>query len=274
MEEDGTITNTFIVPAKYMWIVKTNYIHKNYDGTILLDWGTQTEVYTETESKTITVDPADYALCPQDGLTYSLDTSKTNITSVELENENYLYELVLNYILIEEQPPAPPTPPAPPSSDTYLNVKKVWVGDNEDIRPESIDVQLLRDGEAYGDSVTLNEENGWKASWSGLSKSYDWSVEEVEIPVGYTSAVTNAGKNWTITNTLDVIEIPEEDIPQTDLPDEEPELEDIFEEDIPLADVPKTGDATALWMAMNALSGTALAGVSLLGRKKREDEEI
>jgi hypothetical protein len=29
-----------------------------------------------------------------------------------------------------------------------------------------------------------------------------------------------------------------------------------------------------MWLALNALSGTALAGVSILGRKKREDEEI
>lgn len=115
---DGTITNTFVVPVKYMWIVKTNYVHKNYDGTILLDWGTQTEVYTEAESKTITVDPADYAVCPQDSLTYQLDTSKMNVTSVELSEENQLYELVLNYILTEEEPYIPPyVPPYIPPVD-------------------------------------------------------------------------------------------------------------------------------------------------------------
>lgn len=115
---DGTITNTFVVPVKYMWIVKTNYVHKNYDGTILLDWGTQTEIFTEEESKTITVDPADYAVCPQDNLTYQLDTSKTNVTSVELEEENQLYELVLNYILVEEAPYVPPyIPPYIPPVD-------------------------------------------------------------------------------------------------------------------------------------------------------------
>ena len=56
--------------------------------------------------------------------------------------------------------------------------------------------------------------------------------------------------------------IPEEDVPQVDIP----------EEDIPMADVPKTGDASALWMMMSVLSGTGLAGVTFLGRKKRDEE--
>ena len=48
-------------------------------------------------------------------------------------------------------------------------------------------------------------------------------------------------------------------------------LEEILEEEVPLASVPHTGDAVALWMALSALSGTGLAGVTFLGRKKRED---
>ncbi len=116
--EDGTITNTYVVPAKYMWIVETKYVHKNYDGTMLLECDTQTEIFTEAEAKTITVNPADYAVCPQDNLTYQLDTSQENITSVELVNENQLYKLVLNYILVEEAPYVPPyIPPVDPPVD-------------------------------------------------------------------------------------------------------------------------------------------------------------
>ena len=50
-----------------------------------------------------------------------------------------------------------------------------------------------------------------------------------------------------------------------------PGMEEIPEEEVPLAAVPKTGDASALWLALSALSGAGLAGVSLLGRKKREE---
>ena len=44
---------------------------------------------------------------------------------------------------------------------------------------------------------------------------------------------------------------------------------DIFDEDVPLADAPKTGDISALWIAV---SGICAAGMVVLG-KKREDEE-
>ena len=57
------------------------------------------------------------------------------------------------------------------------------------------------------------------------------------------------------------VEIPEEDVPLVEIPEEE----------VPLVDVPKTGDASALWLMMSVLSGTGLAGVSILGRKKREE---
>ena len=71
--------------------------------------------------------------------------------------------------------------------------------------------------------------------------------------------------------------IPEDPVPLTPIPEEpviipeEPEFEEILDEEIPLADVPKTSDASTLWLALSALSGTSLAGVSLLGRKKREE---
>ena len=42
---------------------------------------------------------------------------------------------------------------------------------------------------------------------------------------------------------------------------------EIPEEDVPLADVPATGDISALWMALSALSGAGL----VLTCKKRED---
>lgn len=72
-------------------------------------------------------------------------------------------------------------------------------------------------------------------------------------------------------------DIPTTDIPTTDIPDEDEPLTDIPttdipDEDVPLSDIPKTGDISALWLALAALSGTGLAGVSLLGRKKQDEE--
>jgi LPXTG-motif cell wall-anchored protein len=62
-------------------------------------------------------------------------------------------------------------------------------------------------------------------------------------------------------NPAPEVEIPEEDVPLVEIPEEE----------VPLVDVPKTGDASALWLMMSVLSGTGLAGMSILGRKKREE---
>jgi LPXTG-motif cell wall-anchored protein len=59
--------------------------------------------------------------------------------------------------------------------------------------------------------------------------------------------------------------------PEVVIPDEDVPLVEIPEEEVPLVDVPKTGDASALWLMMSVLSGTSLAGVSILGRKKREE---
>lgn len=64
-------------------------------------------------------------------------------------------------------------------------------------------------------------------------------------------------------------DLPEEETPTTELPEEPTELPD---EETPLAEVPETGDMSALWLAMTALSGTGLAGVTFLGRKKRDEE--
>lgn len=76
-----------------------------------------------------------------------------------------------------------------------------------------------------------------------------------------------------------VIEIPEEPVPlvpPTQVDEENAEIPEeiveIPEEEVPLADVPKTDDASALWMVLSALSGTSLAGVSFLGRKKYEED--
>ena len=67
-------------------------------------------------------------------------------------------------------------------------------------------------------------------------------------------------------------DIPSTDIPDGDTPTTDVPGTDLDDPDVPLADVPKTGDASALWLALSALSGTGLAGVTFLGRKKHDEE--
>ncbi|MGN0133495.1 MAG: Cna B-type domain-containing protein, partial [Anaerotignum sp.] len=66
-------------------------------------------------------------------------------------------------------------PGVPGSSEITRKVLKVWKDNgNEKNRPQKITVQLLRDGKVY-DTVTLNAQNNWRYTWSGLSKKYHWT---------------------------------------------------------------------------------------------------
>ena len=65
---------------------------------------------------------------------------------------------------------------------------------------------------------------------------------------------------------------PTTDVPGTDIPDEDTPTTEIPEEDPPMAEAPKTGDFSALWLALTGLSGSGLAAVTFLGRKKRDEE--
>lgn len=83
-------------------------------------------------------------------------------------------------------------------------VEKKWVGP----AAERATVRLLADGEDAGQSIELNESNGWKHSFEGLAK-YSKSGSAIaytvaEDPVeGYSSKVTGDAKDgFTVTNTV------------------------------------------------------------------------
>ncbi len=65
-----------------------------------------------------------------------------------------------------------------------LNIQLVWddADDEEGIRPESVAVDLLENGEKTGDTLTLDESNGWSASFTDLDtytngEDIDYTVE-------------------------------------------------------------------------------------------------
>ncbi len=89
-------------------------------------------------------------------------------------------------------------PPEPVSR----TVKKVWDdGDSAD-RPESVTVQLLKDGKKYDEQV-LSDANKWSYTWEELDPAADWSVVEVNVPEGYTVSVSLEDTEFTITNKSD-----------------------------------------------------------------------
>lgn len=168
------------------------------------------------------------------------------------------------------------------SDNTQLTVNKIWVGDDELTRPNSITVQLTKNGAAEGSPVTLSAANGWSYQWTGLDATASYSVTEVDVPAGYTSSTTVNGRTYTITNTYG----PDDDIPDDDtpldefpeFPDEDVPLTDFPDEDVPLADipddeVPKTGDESklVLWLALLMGSGLGLTALGITGKKRKED---
>lgn len=86
--------------------------------------------------------------------------------------------------------------------DTTLTRKvlKAWKNDDKENRPESVSVTLLKSGKAY-ETVTLNEKNNWRHTWSGLSSGFEWQVVENDVPENYTVTVSKEGITFLVTNT-------------------------------------------------------------------------
>ena len=85
-------------------------------------------------------------------------------------------------------------------------VTKVWEGDTADVRPASVQVQLMLNGKPVGDPVTLNAANGWKHTCTGLDAKGPYTVDELTVAEGYVSAVEEGeGNTFVITNSYIVI---------------------------------------------------------------------
>ena len=138
--------------------------------------------------------------------------------------------------------PKPGTKPEPQVGE--MKIVKLWRDASQtDKRPDSISVDILRNGELYK-SVTLTAENDWAYTWE-TDGEYTWTAVERDVPEGYKVSVQSTDANTIqITNTL-----------TSDPP--EP---------------PQTGDSTGIyfWIMLMALSGIVL--VVLSGRRRKAYE--
>lgn len=164
------------------------------------------------------------------------------------------------------------TEETPDDGTVSVVVKKVWIDKENENRPNSVLVQLYKDGTAYGKAITLNDANQWQYEWDGLDRDAEWTVGEVNNFEGYTAAISQNGNVWTITNTLDSEEPPHDG---DDLNDK---LNDRYDDpgvpattpDRPLDCVPQTYDRThtSLYLAMMAISLIGMCMTVLVGKKK------
>mgnify|MGYP004520899175 CR=1 FL=1 len=86
-------------------------------------------------------------------------------------------------------------------------VVKSWDDQNnqDGIRPTAVTVQLYANGIAKGEAVTLNEENGWTVTWSGLAEKQNGNpinYEIKEIKIGNTEVVENKAGGYTVSSRV------------------------------------------------------------------------
>ena len=89
---------------------------------------------------------------------------------------------------------------------------KVWddKDDIDELRPDSVKVDLLQNGEVVKADVELTAENDWTYVWYGDG---EWTIEEKDVAEGYTAEVTKGEDgSYVLTNTHVVIpELEKED---------------------------------------------------------------
>lgn len=99
---------------------------------------------------------------------------------------------------------------------TSRKVQKVWKDDgNREMRPNSITVQLLENGNV-ADTITLSQENNWEYTWNNLDNHSKWQVIELNVPDGYSVSITKEEVVFIITNTAPESP-PSSELPQTGL---------------------------------------------------------
>lgn len=123
-------------------------------------------------------------------------------------------------------------------NETQLTVKKVWSDGNKRHADDIITVNLLKNGQVE-ETVELKAENNWTHTFDKLDTDYTWTVEEAEVPEGYTVSYTTEGNVVTITNTKNqpvnpptppkpTPSTPPKDEPKDEPVEEEPETSDIY----------------------------------------------
>ena len=88
-----------------------------------------------------------------------------------------------------------------------ISITKVWNDDGTVPHPDSITVQVYKDGVPYGDPITIypTVDASGKETWptvyvDGLPEGSKYTIQEVEVP-GFETTMTESDGNFTITNT-------------------------------------------------------------------------
>lgn len=88
---------------------------------------------------------------------------------------------------------------------TSITIKKVWNTDASTAATENVTVQLLQNGNVVK-TATLNAQNNWQVTYTGMPESDAYSIQEMDVPKGFTATYSKAGYVFTVTNTATLIQ--------------------------------------------------------------------
>ncbi len=179
-EDTFTITNTYVIPKGDITVEKTWKNGPQLRPSVTLQLLRDEIVYGDPitldgkEETAWTYTWQELNLTDGDGNEYEYTVVETEIP--ENYQAGYAGLIVTNTYV---------------SPKTEITVNKKWVGGPNGKPP--IEVQLYREGVAYGDPVTLNgrENSPWTYTWTELDKTdkfgddYTYTVDEVRVPYPY-----------------------------------------------------------------------------------------
>lgn len=171
----------------------------------------------------------------QGTLSYDFDSSLVALPGLS-QDGCWEYQLTVNA-------KGEPTPPIDPDAEVQYKILKLWKGDNGSAdRPESVEVEIFRDGNSH-ETVILSEQNHWSYSWWANDDGSDWTVSERNVPKGYTVTVEKKDHSFVLTNTT-----------ESEDPDTPP---------------PPTGDKTIMSILIMAIAGCLLIVVGAAGKRRK-----
>lgn len=148
---------------------------------------------------------------------------------------------------------------------TSVHVIKSWNDEgHETERPLSVQVQLMN-GNRVEETVTLNSQNNWRYTWTGLDVAAQWYVIEQTVPSSYRVEVEQEGATFHITNYR-MPSMTDPDAPQED------------ESNVPHEVNPKLPQTGQQWLLVIVLSVggilCALSGAIMLNTKPGKHRSV
>ena len=145
-------------------------------------------------------------------------------------------------------------------SQKYISaaVKVEWEDGNDKLRPESVMIQLYKNGEKLGEPVKVSANDDWVYTWQMLPKEGEYSVSQLSVPDGYSTEISKKDNIFIVKNIKQPDKKEDDNkpvIPPKDTATKIPEKSEI-----------KTGDNNLLWLFIGIAAAFALAAAYIAYR--------